>query len=760
MIAPVVQFAWSYGAGLWVGLVFLVPAGVAPVVLLIAGACAWRRRTWWAALLAAVALGLGQGRSARLAQNNACANRWGRGRHTAILTLDDAPDSAGRTSATVRFAPERCGGSLMVRLPGPMPAGATIIAVGTMGGARLSVRHARDLHRRRPWRPRLRALIARRIHRLYGRRAPLVDALVLGDRRGIASSVRDTFVDAGLAHLLAISGLHVGILALWLALALRPLGRRRAEAVALVVVWCYVGLLAWPAPAVRAATFLSFLAVARRRQRHPGFGSMLAAAALVLVAVNPETVSAVGAWLSGAAVWGANGGARLMPRRLRGVGASIGATLTTAPIAAWVFGTVAPIGIAANLVAIPLLGLAVPGVFASLVAGVFAGGAGLVLAGIERVARAAAAVPGGHITGAPGFMTAFPWLALLAAVLWIRRNRPAPRVWRFRILAAVTAGVWIWAVLGFRAADRGGIALYVLDVGQGDAILIRTPHGHWISVDGGPRGPMGDAARRVVIPFLQRHGADRLDLTVATHGDADHLGGVPELVSTFDPRLVLEPGQPLGTPLYAEFLATVRAYAVPWRAARLGDTLVIDSVRLAVLHPTARGVARDLRPNENSVVLRVSYRAFDAVLTGDAGLPAESTTVRFVRRSEVLKVGHHGSSGATGDRWLDAVHPKVAVISVGAHNRYGHPAAATLARLRRHGAAIYRTDHGGTVTIRSDGHYLEVSQGPPFTFATRLRCLVRSWLPSKASSSSRSGCIRRRAASSPTSYTMWPSPPN
>jgi competence protein ComEC len=187
---------------------------------------------------------------------------------------------------------------------------------------------------------------------------------------------------------------------------------------------------------------------------------------------------------------------------------------------------------------------------------------------------------------------------------------------------------------------------------------------------------------------------------------------------------------------------------------------MLDGVRFAVLHPTDVSLAHELRPNENSVIVRVSYGAFDAVLTGDAGFPAESVAVSRVGRSEVLKVGHHGSAGATGNAWLDAVAPKVAVISVGAHNRYGHPAPATLRRLARRGISMWRTDDGGTVTIWSDGRYFQVSQGTLLSPVARLRCLVRSWSRSKASSSKKNACTPKPAASSPTSFTTWPSPPS
>jgi competence protein ComEC len=299
--------------------------------------------------------------------------------------------------------------------------------------------------------------------------------------------------------------------------------------------------------------------------------------------------------------------------------------------------------------------------------------------------------------------------------------------------------------------------VHVLAVGQGDAIALRSPHGRWALVDAGPRTRSRDAGKAVVAPFLRRQGVRSLDFVVVSHGDADHLGGVPSVLAAVPTALVLEPGQPLGTDLYGEYLRVVDQTGASWRAAREGDVLQWDGVRIEVLHPSAAWVRREARPNENSVVLRVTYGEFDALLSGDAGLPVESLLVGRLSRVELLKVGHHGSPGSTGGPWLTALGPRVAVVSVGV-NGYGHPAPGVLARLAAHGVAVFRTDRGGTVTVRTDGRYLGIDQGGAFP-PGGIACRLLDWLPSRASSSSRSGCSPKRPGSSPTSFTTWPSPP-
>lgn len=762
---PVVRLAVTYGAGLWAGLVFLLPWGVLLALLLASAAAVWRAG-WWGALGAAWVMGLAAGSVRAGQQATTCRAVWETGRRAAIVVVHDAPGTRRTTTASVLHAREGCRGPIRLAAVDALPAGARAVVLGAYRGhGVLRVEHARALDGPRLRRFALRAAVQRRVRGLYGARAALVEALVLGRRDDIAPAWRNAFVAAGLAHLLAISGLHVGILAAWLTLLFRVCQLRRAAwLLSAGAAWAYAAFLGFPAPATRAAGFLAVYGVARLRQRRPARSAVLGVAALAVVAVDPGAATAVGAWLSVAAVWGTGQGMALVRGRrwwrplARLAGASLGATLATAPITAWCFGSVSPAGLLANLVAVPLAGVAVPGVLASLaLGGPVAAGAGIALAALEHVAAAAASLPGGHLVGVPGTAFAAPWALALALVAWRvgRPPRPQPR----HAVAYVAGGLAlvIAVVVGRPRPPSGGVTLHVLNVGQGDAIAIRTPNDRWLLVDAGPRGPAGDAGRRVVVPFLRRRGVRALDVLLVSHADADHLGGAPAVVEALHPRLVLEPGQPRGTALYLEYLAHVDASGATWQAARAGDVLQVDSVRLEVLHPRAGWMAQRFAPNESSVVVRVTYGCFEALLTGDVGLAAESALAASVGEADLLKVGHHGSAGGTGHAWLEAVRPKAAVISVG-RNRYGHPAPAVMARLRSFKIPVFRTD-GGTVTVRSDGRYLEVYQGDATTLGGIIQCRLLPLLRSKGSSSSRSGCTRAPRVSSPTCSTTSPSPP-
>jgi competence protein ComEC len=189
---------------------------------------------------------------------------------------------------------------------------------------------------------------------------------------------------------------------------------------------------------------------------------------------------------------------------------------------------------------------------------------------------------------------------------------------------------------------------------------------------------------------------------IVSHAHADHLGGVSSVLERFPATLVLEPGERVADPLYYEFLDGLAAKGIPWHPARRDERFVLDGVAFTVLHPDPQwhGWGEDV--NEDSLVLLVEYGSFQALFSGDAGFPAEMEMRGRARAVDLLKVGHHGSRGSTGDEWLDSLRPRVAVISVG-QNKYGHPSVPTLQRLRSHRVDVWRTDRDGAVAVTTDG---------------------------------------------------------
>lgn len=718
-------FTLALGAGLLTGLSrFLDPWFVAVPALALA--VAGRRRAAWI-LPTAVAAGALLAGSALSREAARCAARFPAGEHTLRLRL---ADPLGGGTARARPLAAGCHGLVTLRLDESEahPAGTVLEVTARWIPRPPSLRPAAGSlvareHRVVAFQPtapeRLRTAISRASDRLYGTRAPVVDALILGRRTSMDPTLREDFARAGLVHLLAISGFHVGLLTSWtvlVALALR-VPRPRAYAIGAAVSVAYVAFLGWPAPATRAAALGVLIALGVVRQRSVRASSTLAAAALVVMVVEPWAVLDAGAWLSVSAVAGLAAATRWSDRALgtawgwRMLAASVGSTATTAPITAFVLGAVAPIGVVLNFVAIPLAVVAVPGVLASLVAALLvppvapllAAGSGLVLSALEALARTGASIPGGHLVMEPGWRAALPWTAGLAVAVWGIWDRGTAFVALRRWGTAIACGAWGLVIVEawYRVAnsDGEGLALHFLDVGQGDATLIRTPGDRWVLLDAGPADQRMDAGQRVVGPYLARQGARRLEAVLVSHAHADHLGGLPAVLRRIPTAVVLEPGMPAPDAGYATFLDWVAADGQRWRPARRGDSFLVDGVRFEVLHPDTTWSWWGLDLNENSLVVRLEWRGFVALLPGDAGFPAESLMAGRVGRADLLKVGHHGSRGSTSEGFLAETRPVMAVVSAGRNNRHGHPAPAALERLAAAGARVFRTDRDGTIRV-------------------------------------------------------------
>lgn len=611
---------------------------------------------------------------------------------------------------------------------GAAPAGAWVSVSGRLvpaprgvmvQGARLSGATAGTLL------PHLRARAGAAIDRAFGGDAPLARALLIADTRALPGELRDRFAAAGLVHLLSISGLHVAIIgsALQLLFIAVRLPRPAAVISALLATALYVAMIGAPAPALRSGFMLVVAECTRLAQRPTSPWATLALGAAAPL-VDPRTVLDLGYQLSVVGIAGLIASRSLATRWLaqrvegwrytvgRELLTSIVATTVSAPLVAWAFGRVSLIGPLSNLLAGPIVIVLQPALFLALllspmpaVSTWVAGAAHPLLLLLDAIARGASAVPGAAPTVAPTLLVSLACAVAAGALIIACVSRfPA----RAAIVAAGALVVAVWPPSSVSAGDSA--ELHMIDVGQGDALALRTPGGRWVLFDAGRTWTGGDAGRASVIPYIQRRGG-AVAAFVLSHPHADHVGGAASIVRALRPAGYWDAAFAAGSDVYRASLEAAAATGVPWHRVRPGDSLVVDGVVVTFLAPDSSWTSSLADPNEASTVVRVRHGAVRFLLVGDAEGREEGWLLSHAAgalRADVLKVGHHGSATSTTTPFLRAVRPRVALVSVGLGNSYGHPSRAVMSALAGSGATVLRTDLLGTVVVRTDGRTITV----------------------------------------------------
>ena len=555
--------------------------------------------------------------------------------------------------------------------------------------------------------------------------AGLLAALSVGDQAAIDRADWAVFRSTGVAHLVSISGLHVtwlgwlgGVVigrcwrlrAAWLLVQPAPVVARWGG---LAVAVAYAMLAGWGVPAQRTVLMLAVVVWLRSGARRWPGGHVLLAAALAVVVWDPWALLQPGFWLSFVAVAllmlggepsdrapEASGWAAIL-RPVRQLWRTQWvATVGLAPWTLLFFQQVSLVSLLANAVAIPVVTLLItPLALLGLVQSPVWGLAIPVVEWLMQVLQTMAAWPWAsvHLPAAPWWAQ---WLGVVAGA-WLVAPLPA----RVRLAGLPLLLPMLWPALP--KPPVGEFELLAADVGQGNAVLVRTA-GHHLLYDTGPaygrHGEAGNAGERVLVPLLRALGVRRLDGLVISHRDSDHSGGAPAVLQALPVGLVqssLEPGHPL------------RGHA-PHQRCTAGTRWVRDGVVFELLHPEAadhdRPAVAALRPNAVSCVLRVaSASGRVALLTGDIGFDQELRLVIRQRErlgADVLLVPHHGSGSSSSPHFLHAVRPSWAIVQAGRHNRYGHPAPDAMARYDARGIPVVRTAQCGAWHWRSaDGSH-------------------------------------------------------
>jgi competence protein ComEC len=600
--------------------------------------------------------------------------------------------------------------------------------------------------------------------------AGLAAGIVIGLRDQVDRDLAADFTTVGASHVVAISGWNIAIVAASVAAIGGTLARRRRAALTAGAIAAYV-LFAGASPSVvRAAAMAGVVLVARESGRAGRAAAALGWAAVLLLLADPRIVGDAGFQLSSLATAGILAWATPLTARLaaatRGrlpgwlvecLAVSLAAQATTLPVVLLAFGRLAIVSPAVNLVIVPLVAPAMAACAIALLGGLatLAGAPGvlatvlglpawfllsLIVGAVEAFARlpfasatlepplnalaavVSALVPLGlvwvarHRSDRPRRTVPAPRQAPSAPAASTARVRPAARRTPMRAVVLAVAASLVAVGLVFAHRPDGTTRITVLDVGQGDAILVEGGRGGRLLVDGGP-----DPDRLLIeldrrLPPWDR----RIDVVVLTHPHEDHVAGLALLLSRYRIGRVFEPGMRGPGPGYAQWTSELAAPDAPPRGRLFtGDRLAVDDLALRVLWPDPGRVPAEPGDsgrsiNDVSIVLLGEVDGRRVLLTGDVEDDVDPIlAARGLPSIDLLKVAHHGSGTASTVAFLDVVRPSVAIVSAGADNPYGHPARTTLEHLTATGARVLRTDTDGSVEVRIGGGRMTVAPSGP-----------------------------------------------
>lgn len=546
--------------------------------------------------------------------------------------------------------------------------------------------------------------------------AGVLEAMLLGEKKLLEDEVQSGFQAAGISHVIAISGLHISMLgaALWSAMQWAGFPMILNAAVSCIVLLGYGVLINNPATAVRAVLMFLVMLGARLFGRAYDLLSALSLAAILLLVDNPDLLFSGSFQLSFAAVaamgtYVAQKGDLLRmifpgKRWIEAVGTGLALWISMLPVSLSVFSQVSMIGILCNLVVLPLMPLVLGSGFMALILGCWNCRVGS-LAGIpaygliklyEITGAWAEKIPCGVWTpGKPSVLVVVICYALLGLELVLEK-----RVLKRAVQAALSVGIPAAVILILSAPWKNVDSITVLDVGQGDGIVLRSGNVQ-ILVDGGSTSK-NQVGKYILLPYLKHEGVSVLEGIFLTHTDEDHMNGAKEVLEEaqkgwLSVKQVFCPVWMAQTEEGREIFRLAQQCGASCRTLQAGDSLCMGNAEIRILHPGTGDFSQD--PNGGSLVFELECDGMRALFTGDLPLEQEEGLLDRIRPCTFLKAAHHGSNGSTSEQFLEKVSPKAVWISCGINNRYGHPGEETMERLRNHDTEIFRTDRQGALAL-------------------------------------------------------------
>lgn len=584
---------------------------------------------------------------------------------------------------------------------------------------------------------RIREHIGKTLDRLIGgEEAKLLKGLVIGERSEMSPEIKSAFIKTGLMHILAVSGFNVGLVALILfaLFSIIRLPHSMTTFLTSVGLICFIFLTGAQPSVVRAGIMAIMILIGRFFQEKIDFYNIVAFAVVLQLLIDARALFDIGFQLSFAAVLAlAYFYPRMMevfnrfPERLRenigikyivtSLAVSLAASLGTLPLSAFYFQRVSIVGLLLNLLAVPLSGIllslgftvVVTSALVSWLGDVYSAVAGMLSSWLLNLTTWGSTLPYAYVE----YSLSFPQMIASYAVLLVLFNIHKKYVMRYAVIGVLLfANMFLYASVAGISDHR--LRVTVLDVGQGDAIVIDFPDGKNLLVDAGPRTFGYDAGGKTILPYFQRNNVRTIDKMLITHPHSDHCGGVPSLLRSLDI------GEYIGNRYANSSLTKEIAYIMDslhrdTKEEFAGQRIEgFDNVRLYVLHPSEKFLKEGpTNLNNHSVVVKLVYGKTSMLFTGDAEREAENVMVRTYGdflRSDVLKAGHHGSKTSSTSEFIKLVSPRFALISVGKNNTFRHPSPEVLERFEAMNIKTYRTDIEGAIVLESDGMSWKVVQ--------------------------------------------------
>ncbi len=551
---------------------------------------------------------------------------------------------------------------------------------------------------------------------VFARTAPadiqvFLRAVWLGDRATYSEEAYRPYLETGTAHILSVSGVHVGIVYLSLHWALRGMlkNRKKRNAVVLLAVVLFALMSGARPPILRAAIMIGLYLWAEFLERESDAPTALSIAALLFLAVNPGLLWDTAFILSFGSLASILIFSEAIAYRLtrvpiifrQNVATTLGVSILPLPLAAHFFHLVPVVGSVCNLMVIPLLTgvlwlcmlvlLLAP--ISTTIASLFGHAAAPLIYLIEWIARTFSTLPLAFITvTSPTLIAGLLYMAAAVGLARLLFEPERARYWtRFTITAALLSWL-LWRPLLPPAT------LDFLDVGHGDSAFIRTPGGTTLLVDAGDKSDYLDMGKRVVTTWLLAHGIDEIDYMVITHADRDHIGGAISVMSQIDIGEVILWPKASTNVLELALLEACEAQGVPIRRVQTSESLAVAGATVSVIHPTPDTTIQGV--NNQSVVLQIDWPGLSVLMSGDIEVEAERELLPRLQPVDILKVPHHGSHTSSSTAFLDAASPRIAVVSTRASSRREAMGRDVIPRYKERAIALYRTDYLGGIQVR------------------------------------------------------------